>query len=144
MALKLRKLSYALGAEVCEARIGNERALLCKPMEFMNLSGQAVMRVAQFWKLTPAETVVVHDDLDVAFGRLKLAAGGGHGGHNGLRSIRSEWGTSAFARVRVGIGRPLVPGPSPADYVLADFRATERPELDAMRRNDSPLQAFVA
>lgn len=117
-----------LGAEVGEARVGSERILLCKPMEFMNTSGQAVTRVAQFWKIQPARTVVVHDDLDLPFGRLKLGAGGGHGGHNGLRSIIAEWGTAEFLRVRCGIGRPPV-GHDAASYVLQDFNTTERREL---------------
>lgn len=133
-----------LGAEVCEARIGTERVLLCKPMEFMNTSGQAVVRVAQFWKLDPAHTVVVHDELDVPFNRLKLAAGGGHGGHNGLRSIIAEWGTSDFARVRVGIGRPSHPGQDAADYVLADFKGAERKDLpDLCSRAAEAVECIV-
>jgi PTH1 family peptidyl-tRNA hydrolase len=122
-------LRAKLGAEVGEARLGTERALLCKPMEFMNTSGQAVVRVAQFWKIDPAHTVVVYDELDLPFGRLRLAAGGGHGGHNGLRSVIAEWGTSDFARVRVGVGRPPHPEQGAADYLLSDFKPAERKEL---------------
>ena len=125
-ALSLRT---KLGAEVGEARIGSERVLLCKPMEFMNTSGQAVVRVAQFWKVEPARTVVMYDDLDLSFGRLKLATGGGHGGHNGVRSIIAEWGTADFARVRVGVGRPTSSGHDAADYLLSDFKGAERKEL---------------
>ncbi len=121
-------LRAKLGAEVGEAVIGSERVLLCKPMEFMNTSGQAVTRVAKFWKIEPAQTVVVHDDLDLPFGRLKLGTGGGHGGHNGLRSIIAEWGTADFDRVRFGVDRPAT-GQDAADYVLTDFRATERKDL---------------
>ena len=91
------------GAEINEASVAGDKALFCKPMEFMNVSGQVVQRVAQFWKVTPAETVVVHDELDIPFSRLKLGAGGGHGGHNGLRSIIADWGTADFVRVRFGI-----------------------------------------
>ena len=122
-------LRTKLGAEVGEARIGSERVLLCKPMEFMNTSGQAVVRVAQFWKIEPARTVVMYDDLDLSFGRLKLATGGGHGGHNGVRSIIAEWGTSDFARVRVGVGRPASSEHDAADYLLSDFKGAERKEL---------------
>jgi PTH1 family peptidyl-tRNA hydrolase len=117
-----------LGAEVSEARIGSERVLLCKPMEYMNVSGQAVVRVAKFWKIAPAETVVVHDDLDLPFGRMKLGTGGGHGGNNGIRSIIAEWGTPDFPRVRLGIGRPAA-GRDAADYVLAEFGSAERAAL---------------
>lgn len=121
-------LRAKLGAAVGEAQIGPERVLLCKPMEFMNTSGQALVRVAQFWKVDPAHTVVIHDELDVPFGRLKLGSGGGHGGHNGVRSIMAEWATADFARVRVGVGRPPAPIPG-ADYVLSDFKTAERKEL---------------
>jgi PTH1 family peptidyl-tRNA hydrolase len=101
-------------------------------MEFMNLSGQAVARVAGFWKIPVADTIVVHDELDVPFGRLKLGVGGGHGGHNGLRSLIADLGDPGFARVRVGIGRPL-PGRDAADYVLTDFSRAEAKELTELR-----------
>src|SRR3954454_9460214 len=113
------------GAEIAEAAVAGEKVLLCKPMEFMNVSGQAVARTAQFWKALPEQTVVVHDELDVPFGRLKLGIGGGHGGHNGLRSILADWGTPEFCRVRVGIGRPPA-GQDAAGYVLANFTRDEQ------------------
>jgi PTH1 family peptidyl-tRNA hydrolase len=119
------------GAELYEASLGDGKAFFCKPMEFMNVSGQAVARVAQFWKLTPAETVVVHDELDVPFARLKLGAGGGHGGHNGLRSIMADWGTPDFVRVRFGIGRPTH-GRDAAAYVLENFTRDEQAQLPAL------------
>jgi PTH1 family peptidyl-tRNA hydrolase len=122
-------LRSKLGAEVGETRVGSEPVLLCKPMEYMNTSGQAVARVARFWKIAPSETVVIHDDLDLPFGRLKLGAGGGHGGHNGLRSILAEWDSADFVRTRFGIGRPPVGG-DVADYVLTGFKPVERKELD--------------
>lgn len=117
-----------LGAEVAEASLGGQRILLCKPMEFMNVSGDSVARVGRFWKIEPADTVVVHDDMDLTFGRLKLGQGGGHGGHNGLRSIIEQLGTAGFVRVRVGVGRPPA-GWEPAGYVLADFTADESRQL---------------
>jgi peptidyl-tRNA hydrolase, PTH1 family len=130
IAVRCRASSWRskLGAAVAEASIGPERVLLCKPMEFMNMSGQSVVRVAQFWKVDPVHTVVVHDELDLPFGRLKLGAGGGHGGHNGLRSVIAEWGTTDFHRVRFGVGRPP-PGHDPADYLLTDFKPVESKAL---------------
>jgi PTH1 family peptidyl-tRNA hydrolase len=119
------------GAELCEGELGGERALLCKPMEFMNVSGQAVARVAQFWKVTPQTTVVVHDELDLPFGRLRLGAGGGAGGHNGLRSLIADWGTADFNRVRAGVGRPPG-GRDPAAYLLSDFSKSEEADLPAL------------
>jgi peptidyl-tRNA hydrolase, PTH1 family len=120
------------GAELSEIALGGKRVLLCKPMEFMNLSGQAVARVIGFWKIPVADTIVVHDELDIEFGRLKLGAGGGHGGHNGLRSILADLGDAGFARVRVGIGRPA-PGHDPADYLLSDFSRAEAKQLPELR-----------
>jgi len=116
------------GAEVGEGNLAGTRALFCKPMEFMNVSGQAVVRVAQFWKVEPALQVVVYDELDLPFGQLKLGAGGGHGGHNGVRSMISCLGTPDFARVRVGIGRPPA-GHDPANFLLSDFNRDERSQL---------------
>jgi PTH1 family peptidyl-tRNA hydrolase len=92
------------------------------------LSGQAVRQVAGFHKIPAARTIVVHDELDVPFGRLKLAAGGGAGGHNGIRSIISDLGTPDFSRVRVGIDRPP-PNWQGADYVLANFTGAEQKQL---------------
>jgi PTH1 family peptidyl-tRNA hydrolase len=119
------------GAELCEVTLTGERVLLCKPMEFMNLSGQSVARVASFWKIPAADTVVVHDELDLPFGRLKLGSGGGHGGHNGIRSLLADLGSGEFARVRVGVGRPAT-GRDPADYLLSNFSRAEDKELPAL------------
>jgi PTH1 family peptidyl-tRNA hydrolase len=120
------------GAEIAEVTLAGKRVLLCKPMEFMNVSGQAVARAAGFWKIPVADVVVVHDELDVPFGRLKLAAGGGPGGHNGVRSLIADLGGPNFPRVRFGIGRPA-PGRDAADYVLADFSRAEEKELPELR-----------
>jgi PTH1 family peptidyl-tRNA hydrolase len=119
------------GAVLYEIALGAERVILCKPMEFMNVSGQAVRQVAGFHKIPAARTIVVHDELDVPFGRLKLGAGGGAGGHNGIRSIIADLGTPEFARVRFGVDRPP-PNWQGADYVLANFTGTEQKELPAL------------
>jgi PTH1 family peptidyl-tRNA hydrolase len=119
------------GAELFEIALGGERVLLCKPMEFMNVSGQAVRQVAGFHKIPAAQTIVVHDELDVPFGRLKLGAGGGAGGHNGIRSVIAELGTPDFARVRFGVDRPP-PSWQGADYVLANFTGAEQQDLPAL------------
>lgn len=122
-----------LGAAVGEAKLGGERVLLCKPMEFMNVSGEAVGRVAGFWKIRPSETIVVYDDIDLPFGRLKLAGAGGHGGHNGVRSIIGSLGAPDFLRVRFGVGRPPG-GHDAANYVLAPFSRTEEASLPQLTR----------
>jgi peptidyl-tRNA hydrolase, PTH1 family len=117
------------GAELSEVTLAGERVLLCKPMEFMNVSGQAVARVAGFWKVPVADIVVVHDELDLPFGALRMKRGGGDGGHNGLRSATASLGSNDYLRVRFGIGRP--PGrQDPADFVLKRFSGAERKELE--------------
>jgi peptidyl-tRNA hydrolase, PTH1 family len=119
------------GAEISETKLDSDRVLLCKPMEYMNVSGQAVSRIAGFWKIPPGSTLVVHDDLDLPFGRLKLGVGGGTGGHRGLRSLVACLGTPDFCRVRVGVGRPAA-GQDPADYVLSFFSQTEQKALSSV------------
>ena len=132
-----------MGAELAETSLGGTKVIFCKPMEFMNTSGFPVSRAAAFWKIPPAQTVVVHDDMDLEFGRLKLVEGGGSGGHNGLRSIAAEWGTEAFCRVRFGIGRPPA-GWDGADYVLADFSTEERQTLpNLIKEAADAIQAIV-
>jgi peptidyl-tRNA hydrolase, PTH1 family len=98
--------------------IASEKVLLLKPQAFMNRSGQSVGKVARYYKLTPEEILVVHDELDFDAGVLKLKKDGGHAGHNGLRDIIAHLGTRGFYRLRIGIGRP-VGGMEVVDYVLS-------------------------
>lgn len=108
---------------------GGDLAVLF-PQTYMNLSGECVQPCAAFLKVAPKEIVVVHDELDLPFGDVRVKVGGGHAGHNGLRSIIASLGSADFARVRVGIGRPP-PGfrGDVADFVLSDFDGAERAEL---------------
>lgn len=118
------------GARAAKITVGPESvpALLAVPTGFMNESGTAVRDLARFYKIPPARVIVVHDELDIAFGLVRLKLGGGEGGHNGLRSVSALLGTRDYLRVRVGIGRP--PGRmDPADFVLRDFTAAEQPEI---------------
>jgi PTH1 family peptidyl-tRNA hydrolase len=136
-------LRAKFGAAVGETTLGGERILLCKPMEFMNVSGQATARVAKFWKVPVENTVVIHDDLDLPFGRLKLGAGGGHGGNNGVRSLIAELGPD-FRRVRFGVGRPTG-GHDAADHVLKDFsRAEQKDLLDLRITAANAVEAIIA
>jgi len=110
-----------------EGNLQGNRLLLLKPQTFMNLSGRSVAEALRFHKLTPADLVIIHDDLDIPFGQIKLKEGGGHGGHNGLRSLHQELGTSDYTRLRVGIGRPG--RGDMADYVLNNFAKGEMDSL---------------
>ena len=116
------------GAEVVEGRIGGQRVVLAKPKSFMNLSGGPTVAARNFFKTPIEQLVVVHDELDIDYGALRLKRGGGDGGHNGLKSITKSLGTKEYLRVRFGIGRP--PGrQDPADFVLKPFSSTEAKEL---------------
>jgi PTH1 family peptidyl-tRNA hydrolase len=115
-------------ADVVEGRVGGVRAVVAKPRSYMNESGGPVAGLRDFFKVPIERLVVVHDELDIPYGALRLKLGGGDNGHNGLRSIRRSLGTGDFLRVRFGIGRP--PGrQDPADFVLKDFSAAERKDL---------------
>lgn len=118
-------------SEVAEAHLGpgGPKLVIAKPTAFMNLLGTPTANLAGFYKIPPEQIVAIHDELDLDFGTLRVKIGGGEGGHNGLRSISKSLSTKDYIRVRFGIGRP--PGRmDPADYVLSDFSASERKELD--------------
>jgi PTH1 family peptidyl-tRNA hydrolase len=112
------------------AEIAGAPAVLLEPMTYMNLSGESVQAAAAFFKVAPADVVVIHDELDLPFGEVRLKHGGGHAGHNGLRSIVERLGTGDFGRVRLGIGRPP-PGfrGEVSSFVLSAFGADERAAL---------------
>ena len=127
---------------VAEGRFGSARVILLKPETFMNLSGQSVRAAADFYKIPVEAITVFHDELDLAPGKLRLKQGGGHAGHNGLRSIHQHMG-EAYARVRLGIGHP---GDKDrvAGYVLSDFAKAEAAWLDDLMRGLSDGAAALA
>ena len=127
---------------VTQGQLGPEKVVLLKPETFMNLSGQSVGEAMRFYKLAPEDVVVFHDELDLAPGKMKLKQGGGHAGHNGLRSIHQHIGES-YDRVRLGIGHPghkdRVSG-----YVLSDFAKAEEGWLDDLLRGIEDGAPFLA
>jgi PTH1 family peptidyl-tRNA hydrolase len=125
VAFKVHKKSGALATT---GRLAGRSVVLAKPRVYMNESGRQVGPLANFYSVAPADIIVIHDELDIEFGRIRLKLGGGEGGHNGVRSVASALSTKDFQRVRIGIGRP--PGrKDPAAYVLENFSAAERPEV---------------
>jgi PTH1 family peptidyl-tRNA hydrolase len=127
-AFKVHKKS---GAEIVTGRLGHRPVVLAKPRTYMNESGRQVGPLAKFYSVSPADLIVIHDELDIDFGQIRLKLGGGEGGHNGLRSVVNGLGTKDFQRVRIGIGRP--PGrKDPAAFVLENFSAAERPEVPTL------------
>ena len=130
--------------DVVEGRLAGQPVVLAKPKAYMNESGGPVVAIARFYKVPVERLTVVHDELDLPFGALRLKRGGGDGGHNGLRSVSSALGSKEYARVRFGIGRP--PGrQDPADFVLREFAAAERKELAFhVDRAADAVEALVA
>ena len=128
--------------QVSEGRLGREKVILLKPETFMNLSGQSVGEAMRFYKLTPGDVTVFHDELDLAPGKLKVKQGGGHAGHNGLRSMHQHI-SEAYRRVRMGIGHPghkdRVSG-----YVLHDFAKADEAWLDDLLRGCSDGAVHLA
>jgi PTH1 family peptidyl-tRNA hydrolase len=136
-AWKSGKLGGETTAGVVTTERGRERCVLLKPMEYMNLSGFAVQRTADFHGVEPASILVVHDEIDLDLGMVRLKSGGGHGGHNGLRSIMEQLAGGGFARLRMGVGRdPRVPPGADkqavAGWVLSDFPRDQAGVVTAM------------
>jgi len=120
--------AHRSGNAIAEGRLAGIPVTLAQPRSYMNLSGGPVAALLAFYKVPPERLVVIHDELDIPFGALRVKLGGGDNGHNGLRSITSSLGTRDYYRVRFGIGRP--PGRMDAAvYVLRDFTAAERKDL---------------
>ena len=121
--------------QISEGRLGDEKVVLLKPETFMNRSGQSVGEALRFFKLEPPDVVVFHDEIDLAPGKLKAKDGGGHAGHNGLRSLHAHIG-DAYGRVRMGVGHPGHKDAVP-HYVLKDFPKADEAWLDDMLRGIS-------
>ena len=128
--------------QLCEGRLGAEKVVLLKPETFMNLSGQSVGEAMRFFKLGPDDITVFHDELDLAPGRVRLKTGGGHAGHNGLRSLHAHIG-EAYHRVRLGIGHPGHKD-RVAGFVLSDFAKADEAWLDDLMRGLSDGAPFLA
>lgn len=121
-------------SEYASGTVAGEKAVLLKPETYMNLSGQAVVPAARFFKVATADLVVVHDELDLPMGRLQVKVGGGAGGHNGIKSILGLLGEDGFTRIRVGIGKPTLPGEkarSVVGHVLGEFSGEEKKAAEA-------------
>jgi len=126
---RFKSKSMRIRSEIAEIRVDGEKVVLAAPLSFMNESGGPVSATLRYLKAELSDLLVIHDDIDLDFGRLRLQVGGGSGGHNGIRSLEKSLGTREFQRLKVGVGRP--PGrQDPADFVLRRFSSQERPEVD--------------
>lgn len=145
------ELRHALGLsdyreKFSGAFVKGDAASILKPLTYMNLSGDSVQPCAAFLKVAPEAIIVAHDEVDLPFGTVRIKFGGGHAGHNGLRSIIQRLGTPDFVRIRAGVGRPP-PGyrGEVADYLLSDFDASERAELpDIVAKSVAAVRAIAA
>jgi PTH1 family peptidyl-tRNA hydrolase len=115
-------------AHTYKARIGNDDVLFVKPQTFMNLSGTSVQGLMAFYKATLDDILVLHDEVDIPFAKLRFQRNRGHGGHNGIRDIHAKVG-SDYARLKIGVGRPMIPQMEVADFVLQNFPKENEKEL---------------
>jgi len=122
--------SHKAGAQVAEGKLSGAKVILAKSNGFMNNSGAPTAALMKFYDLAPENLIVIHDELDIDFGQLKIKFAGGHAGHNGLRSISSAVGPE-YIRIRFGIGRPQG-SQDPADFVLKNFSSNEKAELPVL------------
>ncbi|MBX7102387.1 MAG: aminoacyl-tRNA hydrolase [Myxococcaceae bacterium] len=129
---KARSDGEKYDGELFSATAAGEKVLLLKPQTYMNLSGTSLAPLARFFKVPPADVLVVHDELDLPFGKLQLKQGGGPGGHNGLKSILERWGEQDFGRLRFGIGKPPGGAERVTGHVLGHFSPDEQPQLKAL------------
>ena len=127
-----------------ELILGEQRAILTLPLTFMNESGQAVAPIVRYYGVDVDDMLVVHDDIDLPFGRIKVQWSGGHGGNNGVRSTAKSMKSPDFWRLKIGVGRP--PGRmDPADYVLGKFRPREQDEIDvSVQRAGDVIGQFIS
>jgi len=141
--LVLKPARQGIRADVAETNLSGHRAVVAVPRTYMNESGQSVAPLVKYFGVDPEHILVIHDDIDVPFGKLKVTEGGGHGGNNGVRSIIGSVGTNEFWRLKIGVGRP----PSrmePADFVLGRFKEAEREPMDvAVYRASDAVTRFI-
>jgi peptidyl-tRNA hydrolase, PTH1 family len=134
-------------SHLLETKYRDARIILQKPMEFMNVSGGPIQRAMAFYKIHPSRLLVIHDEIDLPFGKLRVKEGGGHGGHNGLRSITQAIGPD-YLRIRVGVGRPGGPAGDRervVGHVLSNFSRGEKTDLDALlARTAEAVEALLA
>lgn len=140
--LNAERFQLKRNAMVSEGKVGGEKLLIIKPETYMNLSGAAVLLVAAYYHIMPQDIIVVHDDLDLPPGKLRIKKGGGHGGHNGLKSIFQHLSSPDFIRVKIGIGRPPE-GMEVVNYVLSHFNRQQRDEIDPTLVNAADAIALI-
>lgn len=139
------KDSSRFKGEISLGRVSKRDVVLLKPQTYMNLSGESIGPVAHFYRIPIEQIIVIHDDVDLELGRIKVKQGGGHGGHNGLRSTSEILSDNEYMRVRFGVGRPPHPHQEVADFVLSDFYQEEQDLLeDTIKRSVKALRILMS
>lgn len=139
-----RKFKNEFKAETQRISIGGEVILLAKPQTFMNLSGEAVQALMSFYNISKDELLVAHDEVDIPYQSIRFQQKRGHGGHNGIRNIHQMLGGDDYTRLRIGVGRPPVPGPPVSDWVLQNFTAAEQAQLpDVLDRCARAIEVYL-
>jgi peptidyl-tRNA hydrolase, PTH1 family len=128
--LSRKKLQSVYG----RGKIGSEEVILAQPLTFMNLSGEAVSRLLHFFKILPENLLIIHDDLDLPLGKIRIRLRGGDGGHKGVQSIIEALGSGDFIRLKIGVGRPSDENQDPADFVLEPLNEKEKEEFKEVTR----------
>lgn len=131
-------------AEVTKIRVNTTQIIIAKPQTFMNLSGESVQSLMKYYDVATEDLLVIHDEVDLPFGQLKVQSSRGHGGNNGIRSIHQHLGTNEYGRIRFGVGRPPNPRMDVADYVLQNFNTQEEAELtDYLNTVNDAVEEFA-
>jgi len=126
-------------------RVARADVILAKPQTFMNLSGEAVQRLLHFFKIPPQDLIVLQDDLDLPWGKIRIRLLGSSGGHRGVQSIQDAIGSGEFVRFKIGIGRPALPKQEPADYVLDPFEEGEKKEIKTiLKRGREAIEVLLS
>jgi PTH1 family peptidyl-tRNA hydrolase len=124
-----RKFKSEFKSETQKIKVGGDDVLLCKPQTFMNLSGEAVQPLMSFYNIALPDLLVAHDEIDIPYGHMRFQIKRGAGGHNGVKSLHQHLGTDDYARLRLGVDRPPVPGPEVHAWVLQNFSSDEQTKM---------------
>ncbi len=131
-------------AQIAKTKIDSESVLFCKPQTFMNLSGESVQGLMNFYKISRDHLIVIHDEIDQPFAQIKIQKNRGHGGHNGVRSITDLTGSPDYYRIRLGVGRPTIPQMNVADWVLQNFSDEEMDKMpEFLGRSMESIEALI-
>jgi len=129
------KKSARFQADVSESKLGGEKIILARPLTFMNNSGDSVKSIASFFKIKPQDIIVIHDDIDLPLGKIRLANNSSAGGHNGVKSIIEQLGAKNFIRIKIGVKTDKLEKIAPADYVLMKLDKDDKPAVKKQIKN---------